>query len=110
MAQVTKPVVPDAVAAAKAIAEAQVASAAAAAALKSQFDAATKPTQAPTNDGKILTLQYRVLNDGIIAGDEQQALGINVLTGLVTRGDIENAGADFAWLLKIGALEEVGYA
>ncbi len=58
---------------------------------------------------RLLVKQYRVMVDGIVAGDEQQALGISVLKDLVTRADIENAGADFAWLLKTGAIEEAGY-
>ncbi len=58
---------------------------------------------------RMLVKQYKVLVDGIVAGDDQQALGISVLKGLVTRADIENAGADFAWLLKTGAIEEAGY-
>lgn len=57
----------------------------------------------------MLTKQYRVLCDGIVAGDDKQALGISVLTGLVTRADIENGGADFEWLMKSGAIEEAGY-
>ncbi len=57
----------------------------------------------------ILTKRYRVLVDGIVAGDEQQALGIAILKDLVTRADIENAGADFEWLLKINAIEDAGY-
>ncbi len=57
----------------------------------------------------LLTKQYRVLVDGIVAGDDQQALGISVLKGLVTRADIENGGADFEWLMKTGAIEEAGY-
>lgn len=58
---------------------------------------------------ELMTKVYRVLNDGIVAGDEKQALGINVLTGIVTREDIENSGSDFAWLLRTGIIEEAGY-
>lgn len=58
---------------------------------------------------EMLTKMYRVLVDGIVAGDEKQALGISVLKDLVTRADIENGGADFEWLLRSGAIEEAGY-
>ena len=58
---------------------------------------------------EMLTKMYRVLCDGIVAGDEKQALGISVLKDLVTRADIENGGADFEWLLSSGAIEEAGY-
>lgn len=57
----------------------------------------------------LLTKHYRVLVDGIVAGDEKQALGISVLKDLVTRADIENSGADFDWLIKSGAIEEAGW-
>lgn len=58
---------------------------------------------------ELMTKVYRILNDGIVAGDDKQALGINVLTGIVTRADIENSGSDFNWLLKTGIIEEAGY-
>lgn len=58
---------------------------------------------------RLLIKQYRVLVDGIVAGDEKQALGIAVLKDFVTRADIEASGADFEWLIKSGAIEEAGY-
>lgn len=69
-----------------------------------------KETDTEAVSADVLFKQYRVLNDGIVAGAEQQALGITVLTGLVTKSDIERAGGDFEWLLKSGAIEEAGYA
>lgn len=63
-----------------------------------------------TNEqGQVLVKQYHVEVDGIVAGDEHQALGIAVLKDNVTRADIEKAGGDFEWLIKTGAIVEVGY-
>lgn len=68
-----------------------------------------RPAKVTDEAGKILVKQYAVLVDGIVAGDDQQALGIAVLKGNVTRADIEKAGGDFEWLLKTEAIAEVGY-
>lgn len=63
----------------------------------------------PAVPANLLVKMYRVNVDGIVAGDDKQALGIGVLTGIISRADIENSGADFDWLLSSGAIEEAGY-
>lgn len=68
-----------------------------------------KEPSAEAVSADLLFKQYQVMNDGIVAGEEQQALGITVLKGLVTKADIERAGGDFAWLLASGAIQEAGY-
>lgn len=68
-----------------------------------------KETNTEAVSADLVFKQYQVMNDGIVAGEEQQALGITVLKGLVTKADIERAGGDFVWLLASGAIQEAGY-
>ncbi len=77
--------------------------------LKAEEAAKTREAAREAIPSHVMVKKYRVLVDGIVAGDEQQALGIAILKDLVTRADIENAGADFEWLLKIGAIEDTEF-
>lgn len=66
--------------------------------------------QVKTPDGKIIMRHYRVLTEAITgASPKVEEANISTLTGIVTDADLDAAGVDKAWLLKIGSIEDLGY-
>lgn len=66
--------------------------------------------QIKTPDGKIIMRHYRVLTEAITGASPKVEEGnISTLSGIVTDADLDAAGVDKAWLLKIGSIEDLGY-
>lgn len=71
---------------------------------------ARKGETTKTAEGKIVVKKYLVTTNLPIP-NPNNAIGIEMLKDgdKITREQIDNAGADFEWLLKTGALEDAGY-
>jgi hypothetical protein len=72
--------------------------------------ASSSVDQVKTPDGKVIMRHYRVLVEAITGSSPKvEEQNISTLTGVVTDADLDAAGVDKAWLLKIGSIEDLGY-